>query len=66
MLYQFICEFVQIIKIRKVGNRMKDYLGIESVRALEVLDSRGNPTVQVEVITDGGFSGVSMVPSGFI
>ncbi len=43
---------------------MKDYLGIESVRALEVLDSRGNPTVQVEVITDGGFSGVSMVPSG--
>ena len=43
---------------------MKDYLGIESVRALEVLDSRGNPTVQVEGITDGGFSGVSMVPSG--
>lgn len=43
---------------------MKDYLGIESVRALEVLDSRGNPTVQVEVITDGGFSGVAMVPSG--
>ena len=43
---------------------MKDYLGIESVKALEVLDSRGNPTVQVEVITEGGFSGVAMVPSG--
>ena len=43
---------------------MKDYLGIESVRALEVLDSRGNPTVQVEVVTDGGFSGVALVPSG--
>lgn len=43
---------------------MKDYLGIEDVRALEVLDSRGNPTVQVEVITEGGFSGVAMVPSG--
>ena len=43
---------------------MKDYLGIESVRALEVLDSRGNPTVQVEVVTEGGFSGVAMVPSG--
>ena len=43
---------------------MKDYLGIESVRALEVLDSRGNPTIQVEVVTDGGFSGVAMVPSG--
>ena len=43
---------------------MKDYLKIESVEALEVLDSRGNPTVQVEVITDGGFCGVAKVPSG--
>ena len=30
---------------------MKDYLGIESIKALEIFDSRGNPTVQVEVIT---------------
>ena len=43
---------------------MKDYLAIESVKALEILDSRGNPTVQVEVVTAGGFSGVAMVPSG--
>lgn len=43
---------------------MKDYLKIESVEALEVLDSRGNPTFQVEVITDGGFCGVAKVPSG--
>lgn len=43
---------------------MKDYLGIESIKALEVFDSRGNPTVQVEVVTGGGFSGVAMVPSG--
>ena len=43
---------------------MKDYLSIEKVSALEVLDSRGNPTVQVEVITEGGFFGVAMVPSG--
>ena len=43
---------------------MKDYLGIEDIKALEVLDSRGNPTIQVEVITEGGFSGVAMVPSG--
>ena len=42
---------------------MKDYLEIDEVKALEVLDSRGNPTVQVEVIA-GGFSGVAMVPSG--
>ena len=43
---------------------MKDYLEIESVRALEVLDSRGNPTIQVEVTTIDGCSGVAMVPSG--
>ena len=43
---------------------MKDYLGIKAVEAIEILDSRGNPTVQVEVVTEGGFSGVAMVPSG--
>ncbi len=43
---------------------MKDYLGIESIKALEVYDSRGNPTIQVEVVTEGGFCGVAMVPSG--
>ena len=43
---------------------MKDYLGIESVSALEVLDSRGNPTIQVEVVTQAGFSGIALVPSG--
>jgi len=34
---------------------MKDYLGIESIRAIEVFDSRGIPTVEVEVVTEGGF-----------
>ena len=43
---------------------MKDFLAIKDVVACEVLDSRGNPTVQVEVVTEGGFSGVAMVPSG--
>ena len=43
---------------------MKDYLGIEKIEALEVLDSRGNPTIQVEVVTEGGFSGTALVPSG--
>jgi len=36
---------------------------IQSVRAREILDSRGNPTVEVEVLTDGGF-GRAAVPSG--
>ena len=43
---------------------MKEFLEIEDVRALEVLDSRGNPTVQVKVVLEGGFEGVALVPSG--
>ena len=43
---------------------MREFLEIEDVRALEILDSRGNPTVQVEVITEGGFKGIASVPSG--
>jgi enolase len=39
-------------------------LGIASVRAREILDSRGNPTVEVEVTTSSGVSGVAAVPSG--
>ena len=43
---------------------MKEFLEIQEIKALEILDSRGNPTVQVEVITEGGYSGIAMVPSG--
>lgn len=37
---------------------------IVDVYAREVLDSRGNPTVEVEVVTDNGGFGRAMVPSG--
>jgi enolase len=37
---------------------------IEVVYAREILDSRGNPTVEVEVILDDGSSGRAAVPSG--
>ena len=37
---------------------------IETVRAREVFDSRGNPTVEVDVELDSGASGRAMVPSG--
>ena len=43
---------------------MKKYLEIEDVKAIEILDSRGNPTLQVEVRTIGGFTGVATIPSG--
>jgi len=37
---------------------------IIAVRAREVLDSRGNPTVEAEVFLDSGFNGRAAVPSG--
>lgn len=37
---------------------------INSVRALEILDSRGNPTIKVFVTTDSGIVGQACVPSG--
>ncbi len=43
---------------------MKQYLEIEDVFAREILDSRGNPTIEVEVIVEGGFIGRAAVPSG--
>ena len=43
---------------------MKSYLEITDVYAREVLDSRGNPTVEVEVTLDGGIMGRAAVPSG--
>lgn len=39
---------------------------IEDIIAREVLDSRGNPTVEVEVTLDDGSFGRAMVPSGSI
>lgn len=37
---------------------------ITNVHAREILDSRGNPTIEVEVTTASGFMGRAMVPSG--
>lgn len=43
---------------------MKSYIEILDVYAREILDSRGNPTVEVEVTVDGGIIGRAAVPSG--
>ena len=37
---------------------------IKSIKALEILDSRGNPTVRVEIKLKNGISAWAMVPSG--
>ncbi|MCB2172092.1 phosphopyruvate hydratase [archaeon] len=37
---------------------------IEYIHAREILDSRGNPTLEVEITTDSGFFGRAAIPSG--
>lgn len=37
---------------------------IKSIHARQILDSRGNPTVEVDVVTDNGHLGRASVPSG--
>lgn len=37
---------------------------IEEITARQIFDSRGNPTVEVDVITENGFLGRAAVPSG--
>ena len=39
-------------------------MDIEAVWAREILDSRGNPTVEVEVLLEDGAWGRAAVPSG--
>src|SRR5690349_20029517 len=47
-----------------MANNIGDSLTIEEVSAREILDSRGNPTVEVEVLLIGGARGITAVPSG--
>ena len=43
---------------------MKQEFLIRSIRGREILDSRGNPTVEVDVILENGIRGRASVPSG--
>ena len=43
---------------------MKQNILIQNIIAREILDSRGNPTVDVDVILENGVSGRAAVPSG--
>ena len=48
-------------KRQKTTNKIPN---IESVKAREILDSRGNPTVEAEVVLTNGVRGIAAVPSG--
>jgi len=47
-----------------VGERAKSGARIEDIHARQILDSRGNPTVEADVILDSGIVGRAIVPSG--
>ena len=43
---------------------MQKFIAIKDVYAREILDSRGNPTIEVEVLAEGDIVGRAAVPSG--
>ncbi|MNK06386.1 Enolase [compost metagenome] len=51
------------LRVFLIQNKYKMSLIID-VHARQILDSRGNPTIEVEVMTENGFMGRAAVPSG--
>ena len=51
-------------KTRQEDKYQMEYLEIEKVIGREIIDSRGNPTVEVDVILECGAMGRAAVPSG--
>ena len=63
-------EVLAVDRRPKLNDRLQhqitrsDMTEIIAIRAREILDSRGNPTVEADVILDGGAMGRATVPSG--
>jgi enolase len=58
-----LCLYTLIFQI-SVFKRRKYMTGIINIEGREILDSRGNPTVEVEVVLESGAIGRACVPSG--
>jgi len=50
--------------MEKTGKTMEDAVAIETLKAREIIDSRGNPTVEVDLTTKAGIFARAAVPSG--
>jgi enolase len=50
--------------LEKTGCKQEDLSAIEVLKAREIIDSRGNPTVEVDLITKAGIFARAAVPSG--
>jgi len=55
---------MKFLRYARNDGKGMEIASIKSVKAREILDSRGNPTVEVEVVLADGTTGVAAVPSG--
>jgi len=55
---------ISLASDKKYGKYGVKMLSLRECKAREILDSRGNPTIEVEVILESGHSGRAAVPSG--
>jgi enolase len=55
---------MRLLRYARNDGKGMEIASIKSVKAREILDSRGNPTVEVEVVLVDGTAGVAAVPSG--
>ena len=53
-----------IFDVVTLDNKLKYNMKIKKIHAREILDSRGNPTVEVDVVLESGIMGRASVPSG--
>src|ERR1017187_808166 len=57
-------SFSSPLRRKCMASNLSEITTIEDIIGREILDSRGNPTVEVEVLLMGGERGVAGVPSG--
>jgi len=55
---------MRLLRYARNDGKAMEIASIKSVKAREILDSRGNPTIEVEVVLADGTAGVAAVPSG--
>jgi enolase len=55
---------MRLLRYARIDGKGMEIASIKSVNAREILDSRGNPTVEVEVVLADGTTGIAAVPSG--
>ena len=58
------CKIPRFFVILQPMNKISTTMKINKVHAREILDSRGNPTIEVEVTLESGIMGRASVPSG--